>query len=131
MTKRVAIIGGGITGLAAAWELSRRANRAYVTIFEPDRVGGKLRSSPFAGMDHIDEGADAFLARVPWAKQLCAELGLDDLVAPSTGRAYVWQNGRLHRIPEGLVLGVPAGLLGLAKSRLLSPIGVVRAGFDT
>lgn len=130
MTKRVAIIGGGITGLAAAWELSRRPNRADVTIFEPDRVGGKLRSSPFAGMDHIDEGADAFLARVPWAKQLCAELGLDDLVAPSTGRAYVWQNGRLHRIPEGLVLGVPAGLLGLAKSRLLSPIGAVRAGFD-
>jgi len=130
VTKRVAIVGGGITGLAAAWEFSRKPNTADVTIFESDRVGGKLQSSPFAGMDHIDEGADAFLARVPWAKQLCSELGIDDLVAPSTGRAYIWQNGRLHRIPEGLVLGVPAELMGIAKSRLLSPFGVVRAGYD-
>jgi len=130
VTKRIAIIGGGITGLAAAWELSRRANPPQVTIFESDRVGGKLQSSPFAGMDHIDEGADAFLARVPWAKQLCAELGIDDLIPPSTGQAYIWQNGHLHRIPAGLVLGVPAGLMGIAKSRLLSPFGIVRAGYD-
>lgn len=130
MTGRVAIIGGGIAGLSAAWELSRKSPGTQVDILESDRVGGKLQSSPFAGLDHIDEGADAFLARVPWARQLCAELGLDDLVAPSSGRAYIWHGGSLHPIPDGLVLGVPAGLVGLAKSRLLSPAGILRAGYD-
>jgi oxygen-dependent protoporphyrinogen oxidase len=101
-----------------------------VDILESDRVGGKLQSSPFAGMKHIDEGADAFLARVPWGRQLCTELGMQDLVSPSANRAYIWHGGRLHQIPEGLVLGVPAGLMGLAKSRLLSPVGLVRAGYD-
>ena len=82
-----------------------------VTLFEADdRLGGKIRTSPFAGLPAVDEGADAFLARVPWAVDLAAELGLDDLVSPATGRAYVWWDGALHPIPEGLVLGVPAGL---------------------
>jgi oxygen-dependent protoporphyrinogen oxidase len=128
--RRVAIIGGGITGLSAAWELHRSAPDAQVTVFESDRIGGKLQSSPFAGLDHVDEAADAYLARVPWARQLCAELRISDLVSPATGRAYVWHRDRLHRIPEGLVLGVPAGLSGLLRSRLLTPWGALRAGID-
>ena len=127
---RVAIIGGGITGLAAAWEFTRSPNRPAITVFESDRLGGKLQSSPFAGLPFVDEGADAFLARVPWGRQLCSDLGLNDLVPPATGRAYVWHRDRLHPIPDGLVLGVPAGLGGLVRSRLLSPWGVARAGLD-
>jgi oxygen-dependent protoporphyrinogen oxidase len=127
---RVAVIGGGITGLSAAWELTRGAARPAITIFESGRIGGKLQSSPFAGIDHVDEAADAFLARVPWGRQLCSDLGITDLVSPVTGRAYVWHGKRLHPIPDGLVLGVPAGLGGLLKSRLLSPMGVARAGLD-
>ena len=127
---RIAVVGGGITGLAAAWELSRQASPPEVTVFEGNRLGGKLQSSPFAGVAHADEAADAVLARVPWGRQLFGELGLTDLVSPAAGTAFVWHGGRLHPIPEGLVLGVPAGLMGLVRSRLLSPAGVLRAGLD-
>lgn len=130
MSKRVAIVGGGITGLSAAWELSRKQPDTEITILESERVGGKLQASPFAGLANVDEGADAFLARVPWGRQLCDELGIGDLVTPATGRAYIWFGGQLHRIPDGLVLGVPTGLLGLLRSRLLSPAGVARAAYD-
>ncbi len=129
--RHITVVGAGITGLAAAWELSRSADPPRVTILEAgDAVGGKLKASPFAGLPSVDEGADAFLARVPWGRQLCDELGLTDLVSPASSTAYVWSGGRLHAIPDGLVLGVPAGLGGLIRSRLLSPRGVARAGLD-
>jgi oxygen-dependent protoporphyrinogen oxidase len=129
----VAVVGGGITGLSAAYHLRHRAGDRSgppprVTLFEADeRLGGKIRTSAFAGLPAVDEGADAFLARVPWALDLAHELGLDDLVSPATGRAYVWWDGSLHPIPEGLVLGVPAGLASLARSHLLSWPGKARA----
>ncbi len=129
----VAVVGGGITGLSAAYHLRHRAGDSSappprVTLFEAEeRLGGKIRTSPFAGLPAVDEGADAFLARVPWAVDLAHELGLDDLVSPATGRAYVWWDGSLHPIPEGLVLGVPAGLGSLARSHLLSWPGKARA----
>ena len=86
----VAVIGGGITGLAAAYELRRSSPAPEVTVFDADeRLGGKLRTTPFAGLPAVDEGADAFLARVPYAVDLAGELGLD-LVSPATGKAYVW-----------------------------------------
>ena len=128
----VAIVGGGITGLAAAWALTKLDDPAAVVIFDADdRLGGKLRTSPFAGLGAVDEGADAFLARVPEALALCGELGLgDELVAPATGTAYLWWNGTMHRLPEGLVLGVPAGLARLAGSDLLSWRGKARAALE-
>ena len=132
----VAVVGGGITGLSAAYHLRHRAGDSSappprVTLFEADeRLGGKIRTSPFAGLPAVDEGADAFLARVPWAVDLAHELGLDDLVSPATGRAYVWWDGSLHPIPEGLVLGVPAGLGSLARSHLLSWPGKARAALE-
>ncbi len=129
-TRRVAVIGGGITGLSAAWEFHRTAPNTEVTVFESGRLGGKLQASPFAGLANVDEAADAFLARVPWGRELCAELRISDLVSPATGRAYVLHRHRLHRIPDGLVLGVPAGIRGLVRSRLLSPLGLARAGGD-
>lgn len=129
--RHVVVVGGGITGLAAAWELTRSADPPRVTVREAgERLGGKLQASAFAGIPDVDEGADAFLARVPEASALCDELGLTDRVSPATGTAFVWSGGRLHPIPDGLVLGVPAGLAGLVRSRLLSPRGVLRAGLD-
>jgi oxygen-dependent protoporphyrinogen oxidase len=128
---RVVVVGGGITGLAAAWELHRHPSRPEVTLIEAtDRLGGKIRTAPFAGLPAVDEGADAFLARVPWAIELCAELGIDDLASPTTGRAYVWWNRRMHRIPDGLVLGVPKGLGGLARSSLMTWSGTARAAIE-
>ena len=79
-----------------------------ITVYEPGRLGGKLLTTPFAGR-LVDEGADAFLARVPWGRELCDELGLGgELVSPAIGAAPTWPPGRaLHRLPDGLVLGVP------------------------
>jgi oxygen-dependent protoporphyrinogen oxidase len=104
---RVAVVGGGITGLAAALEL-RRLGSDVVLFEESERFGGKIRTTAFAGAA-VDEGADAFLARVPEALTLCRDLGLgDELVTPATGRAYIWRRGQLRALPAGLVLGVPS-----------------------
>ena len=118
--RRVAIVGGGVTGLAAAYELTRRHD-VDVVVYEPDVVGGKLRTSLFAGR-LVDEGADAFLARVPWAVELCDELGLaSTLVSPAAQAAYVWTDGALRQLPTDTVLGVPTDFDALARS------GIVRS----
>ena len=94
VTRRVdlAVVGGGISGLAAAWAGMQQG--ADVVVLEAgDAPGGKLRTSPVAGVG-LDEGADAFLARVPEAVDLCEQLGLGaELVSPATGTAYVWSRG--------------------------------------
>lgn len=125
----LAVVGGGISGLAAAWEGRRRGAR--VALFEAgDRAGGKLRTSLLAGVA-LDESADAFLARVPEAVDLCAELGIDtDLVSPAPGSAYVWLDGTLRRLPAEQLLGVPTDLDALAGTGLLSPAGLDRARLD-
>jgi oxygen-dependent protoporphyrinogen oxidase len=124
---KIAVVGGGIAGLAAAWELR---DRAEVIVFEPDHLGGKLRTSTFAGAP-IDEGPDAFLTRVPGAVALCDELGLGaELVAPQAGRTLLWWDGKLREIPGGLVLGVPRDLRPIVTSGLLSPLGSARAALD-
>jgi oxygen-dependent protoporphyrinogen oxidase len=126
----VAVVGAGISGLATALELAE-APDVDVTIFETaDRVGGKIDSSRFAGVDNIDAGADAFLARVPDAVALARRVGLgDDLVSPEAVGAAVWHDG-LHRIPEGLMLGLPGRLLPLATTGLLSWRGKARAAVE-
>ena len=124
--RTVLVAGAGISGLAAAHELCR--NGIQVVVADADtRPGGKILTSPFAGRD-LDAGPDAFLARVPWGRELCEELGLgDQLVSPAQRSAYVFLDGRLHRLPEGLVLGVPIDLDVLARSELISPEGLRRA----
>jgi len=126
---RLVIVGGGITGLAAAHAALEAG--AHVTLLEEsDRLGGKIRTDDVAGLP-VEAGPDAFLARVPWAADLCRRLGLaDDLVSPAAGSAYVWARGRLRRLPDGLVLGVPARAIPLARSGILSAAGVLRAGLD-
>ena len=120
----IAVIGGGITGLVAAREAALAGAR--VSLVEPGRLGGKVRSSPFDGGE-LDEGADAFLARVPEGIDLCRALGIEgDLVAPSARRAYVWSRGALRLLPEGQVLGVPTDVDELAASGILSEAGVAR-----
>ncbi len=125
----VVVVGGGITGLACALELADAGAR--VTLLEAsDRLGGNIRTTRFAGLD-VDEAADAFLARVPEAVALCRRLGLeDDLVSPAIGSAYVWSRGELRRLPPGLVLGVPAELLPVARSGILSIGGMARAAIE-
>jgi oxygen-dependent protoporphyrinogen oxidase len=124
----VVVVGGGITGLVAARDLVLAG--ALVTLVEPERPGGKLRTNPFAG-GSLDEAADAFLARVPEGMELCRELGLDgDLVSPAARRAYVWSRGELRLLPEAQVLGVPTDLDELASSGIVSSDGLERARRD-
>ena len=130
---RVAIIGGGITGLSAAWFLRQAGSglRPRVTLVEADqRLGGKIRTDLLAGMP-VEGGPDGFLARTPEAADLCRSLGLEqELVAPAPGPAYLWSRNRLRPIPPGLIVGLPARLGPLLRSGILSPSGIVRAGLD-
>ncbi|HVE64027.1 MAG TPA: protoporphyrinogen oxidase [Mycobacteriales bacterium] len=128
----VAVIGGGISGLACAHALHRTADPAIeVIVLEGSaRVGGILHTSSIGGLQ-VDAGADAFLARVPEGERLAREVGLGELlVSPSTGQAYVWIGDRLRPIPEGTLLGVPGSWRSLASSRVLSPAGLLRAAAD-
>ncbi len=130
----IAVIGGGITGLSAARELSRTrlgAATPRVTLLEAsDRLGGKIRSSEFADTT-VDLGPEALLTAIPAALDLCHELGLaDELVAPAQGRTTVWTRGRLRELPPGILGGLPDGVLPIVRSGILSPAGVVRAGAD-
>jgi len=129
-TPRVAVVGAGISGLATALALVDTGG-LDVTVFEAaGRVGGKLNSSPFAGVEGVDEGADAFLARVPEAVALAHRVGLgDDLVSPEPVGAAIW-HGALHPIPEGLMLGLPGKILPLATTKLLTWRGKARAALE-
>ena len=132
MSRRVVIIGAGITGLTAAYAIKSQRPEFDVTVLEASpRVGGNIHSSPFAGLPAVDEGPDAFLVRIPYALQLVRELGFteSDLTAPATGSAYVWHK-KLHSIPSGLMLGVPGEIMPIAKSGLISPLGKIRAGLE-
>src|SRR5947209_4813127 len=127
--RRVAVVGGGITGLATAYFLQQAG--VAVTLIEADhRLGGKIRTDTLAGVP-VEAGPDAFLARVPSAVELCRDLGLgDELVAPASGTAFIWTGGRLRPLPGRHVLGVPTGLGPLVRSGVLSPAGVARAALD-
>ena len=100
-TKRVVVVGAGIAGLTTAWYLQQHGVDAVV-LDAADRAGGKVRTSELDG-SALDVGADTFLGRMPWAVELCRELGLgDDLVAPATTQAWLWSRSQLRPLPEGL-----------------------------
>jgi oxygen-dependent protoporphyrinogen oxidase len=129
VTPRVVVVGAGIAGLTTALRLAEAGLDVEVREAD-DRVGGKLRTSPFAGRPAVDEGADAFLRRVPAAVALADRVGLtDSLTSPEAARAAVWHDG-LHDLPAGLALGVPTDALAMARSGLLSWRGKARAGLE-
>lgn len=130
-TRRVAVIGAGITGLTTAFTLATRRPDLDVVVLEADtRVGGKILTSPFAGRP-VDCAADAFLARVPEARDLCVDLGIDGmLTSPAQSSALVWVDAALHRLPKGLVLGVPTDLDALRACGFLSDEAVARVAAD-
>lgn len=131
----VAVVGGGIAGLAAAYFLRRIASqngdRPGVTVFEesPD-LGGKLRVSDVAGVP-VDEAADAILTRRPEGEDLVRAVGLgDELVPAGPARGEVWTRGALRPLPQGQIMGVPGDLGALARSQVLSAAGLARAPLD-
>lgn len=107
--RRIVIVGGGITGLSAAWELvSRWRGDVDVTVLDgADRVGGKLRREVIGGR-LVDVGAESMLATRPEAVDLITEIGAADLlVTPATSSASVLSRGRLHPLPRGTLMGIP------------------------
>jgi oxygen-dependent protoporphyrinogen oxidase len=125
----VVVIGGGIAGLAAADRLAETG--LDVTLLEAgDRLGGEVHTVPFAGRP-LDIGAEVLVTREPTAVALCRELSLqEDLVTPSSSRAFVWTRHGLRPLPSYALTRLPGGLGELLRSRLLSPLGVLRCGWD-
>ena len=112
-TPTVAVVGGGVSGLVAAWRLHLGGVRVVVLEQGP-RTGGVLRRGEVGGVT-VDLGAESLLARRPEALDLAVELGLgDDVVHPATSRAAVWSRGALHPMPTGTVMGVPSDTSVLA-----------------
>jgi oxygen-dependent protoporphyrinogen oxidase len=133
---RTAIIGGGIAGLAAAYELEQaRASGAAVeyTLFEArERLGGSLSSEIVDGAV-LERGPDSFLSEKPVAAQLCRELGLEGELLPSNDAArktWVVVRNRLIPLPDGLMFLVPTKLIPTALTRLFSLKTKVRMGLE-
>ena len=127
----VVVVGGGVSGLAAAWRLCRERHDVDVTVLESSaRFGGKLLVSELEGVA-VDEGAESLLATRPEAVRLIREAGLgDDLVHPTTAAPQLVVDGDLLPMPTGLVMGVPTDLAALARSGVLSPQALARLPLD-
>jgi oxygen-dependent protoporphyrinogen oxidase len=124
----VAVVGGGIAGLAAAHRIRRDAPPGTrITVIERSgTIGGKLRTAQAGGIA-VETAAEAFLVRRPEAVSLARELGLD-LVHPRTLQASVAVGGRLRPLPAGTLMGIPRTPDGLAA--VLSPESVARAAAE-
>ncbi len=131
--KRIAVIGGGIAGLSAAFclEQKRAAGDAldYALFEASDRLGGVIRTEKQNGFV-IEAGPDSFLTEKPWAAQLCHELGLSGELLGSNDhqrKTFILVNGRLIEMPDGLMFMVPTKLWPLATTQLFSLGAKLRA----
>lgn len=131
----VVIVGGGVTGLAAAFYLQRLCQQAgsplHVTLVEAqEQLGGKVGTLYEDGFV-VDTGPDSFLAQKPWAVQLCRELGIEsEIVAPVARKFYMLLQGKLHPVPHELVSLVPARPQALWQTSFLSLWGKLRASLE-
>jgi oxygen-dependent protoporphyrinogen oxidase len=125
----VVVVGGGITGLATAYRLATLDPQLDVSLLEvAERTGGKLRNVELADLE-LPAGADSFLARKPWAVDLCAELGIaGELVPPGASGAHLWTTRGLVPLPKDAPFGIPGdvgtvlgwpGLSGAGRRRAL------------
>jgi len=132
---RLLVVGGGITGLAAAWEASRPrdgAPPAQVVVVESEAtLGGKLRTEQVDEL-LIEHGPDSFVAYRPAALQLIDELGLgDDVISVSgTRTVFLRSRGRLHPLPAGMGMVLPTKLWPFVTTPILTPTDKLRAGWD-
>lgn len=121
------VVGGGISGLTAAYRLRVAAgDDAVITLLDPaPRLGGILRTEPVGGVP-MDLGAEAFVLRRPELPALLSELNLTGRQRVSTGaRPLIYSRGRLHPLPTGTVVGIPssaASMAGLVDEAMLARI---------
>ena len=132
---RTVIIGGGISGLATAYYLKQygRPETDFTVLESSGRWGGKITSEHEGGF-LVEGGPDSFLTQKKSTIELCRALGIQtDLIpcnqtdGPST---YVWSNGRLRPMPEGMMLMAPTMILPMLRSRLISWAGKLRMGME-
>ena len=133
--KRVVIIGGGIAGLSAVWSLrEHRSNEEFevVLLERGERFGGNIRTERSEGF-LIEGGPDCFLSEKPWAMELIKRLGLADKLLPTNDKnrkTFVLSGGKLHVLPEGVILMIPTRILPLATSSLISWPGKIRMAME-
>jgi oxygen-dependent protoporphyrinogen oxidase len=134
---KLAIVGGGIAGLAAAHravELAREGGRRLeLALFEAgDRLGGTIQTDRYEGF-LVECGPDSFLSEKPWALELCKRLGIEDRLVRTDDRfrrTYVAFRGRLHPLPDGFQLLAPTRLGPFIRSSLFSWPGKLRMAMD-
>jgi oxygen-dependent protoporphyrinogen oxidase len=132
--KRVVIIGGGIAGLATAYYLQTRGQgRVQYTLLErAPALGGKIVSAREKGFV-VEGGPDSFITQKTHALELCRELGLqNDLIGTNDAarQVFVWSRGKLHPMPDGVMLILPTKITPFLKSPLISWRGKMRMGMD-
>ena len=132
MTKtKIAIVGGGITGLAAAFTL-QKLGIPYTLVEAGPFLGGVIRTETREGF-LLEGGPDSILAQKPEGIALCRELGLGDRLLPTNPddrSVYILRGGRLHPLPEGMMLAVPTKIGPFLRSGLFSWPGKLRMGLD-
>lgn len=137
MKKHIVILGGGITGLTTAYYLKKLTDEqnidiAIQVIEKSDVLGGKIQTVERDGFI-IEKGPDSFLGRKYPIIELSKELGLyGELVGtnPNARANFIYLNKKLHPMPMGLVLGIPTKMTPFLKTRLISPLGKMRAAMD-
>ncbi|MDP9162037.1 MAG: protoporphyrinogen oxidase [Acidobacteriota bacterium] len=124
--KRIAIVGGGISGLSAAFALEQKRQRGiaceYVLFEASSRLGGVIQTEEIEGCV-VEAGPDSFLTEKPWASRLCQQLGIGDQLMGSSDslrKTYIVVNQKLVPLPDGLMFMVPTKLLPTALSPLFS-----------
>ncbi len=134
--KKVVVIGGGITGLSAAYILQKARESGekidYLLVEKDSRLGGKILTEKIDGYI-VEGGPDCFLSEKPWVAQMARELGIEHRLMGSneaSKRTYVYADRRLNKLPDGLMGLVPTKLIPFAFSPLISWPGKIRMAFD-
>jgi oxygen-dependent protoporphyrinogen oxidase len=132
----VAVVGGGIAGLSAAWYL-QKAGIDYVLLEQDARWGGKIRTETVTGYGDapfiVEGGPDSFITQKPWGAALARELGLGETLIGTNERlkqTYVLNKGKATPLPEGVLMIVPTRFKPFIFSPLISPWGKLRMGMD-
>lgn len=135
--KKIAIVGAGITGLAAAYLLEKRARNVNLDlqinlVEKTGRTGGNIITDKIDNLI-LEGGPDCIFSEKPAALKLCEELGLEGQLLRTNeekkGTSIYWK-GKLHNLPEGIVLMVPTMIVPMMLSSLMSPIGKLRVGLE-
>ena len=131
MTKKIAIIGAGITGLSAAYYLKKEYPQFDVEVIEAtNRAGGKIQTYRKEGYT-IEFGPESYLGRKKIMTELAEEIGLgDDLITNQTGQSYIYANNHLYPIPGGSIMGIPTDVKPFISTKLISVKGKIRAAMD-